>query len=203
MKIPLLERRSAIVPLGRMHAWWGAGPLPALPPLPALTIAPCDDTELLGAVAGTDPSELERRVEQGHVAWVARLTEEPVASGWCATREFSIGELGVSCALPPRQRYLWDFFTIPPCRGFGIYPRLLQTIVASEPEVKRFWVGHDFDNVASARGIAKAGFREVGVLYRRPDGAFVFVPSDAPEVALEAAALLGVPAVVALAGDAD
>src|SRR4051812_41966277 len=101
MKTPLLERQSAVVPLGRMHAWWGGGPLPVVPPLPALTIGPCDDARLLRTVAGIDPSEVERRVEQGHGAWVARLAAEPVAAGWCATRQLSIGELGISCALPP------------------------------------------------------------------------------------------------------
>jgi hypothetical protein len=120
------------------------------------------------------------------------MAGEPVAWGWCATSDLSIGELGLSCSLPPGNRYLWDFVTLPSWRGRRIYPWLLQTIIASEPDAERFWLGHDMPNVASARGITKAGFQEVGVLYRRPDGEFVLVPSGSWDRAEAAASLFGV-----------
>ena len=144
-------------PVGRFHTWWRDERLPGLPTLPGVTIAPADDARLLAAESRSGAPEIEQRLARGHVAWMARRDGEPLGWGWCATTELSIGELGISCALPPGQRYLWDFFTIPRWRGQGIYPRLLQTIAISDPAAERFWVGHDFGNTASARGIAKAG----------------------------------------------
>jgi GNAT superfamily N-acetyltransferase len=157
-----------------------------------LAIATTEDSALLAAVTGIHTADIAQRIERGHVAWVARLAGETVGWGWCATRELSIGELGIDRPLPPGQRYLWDFFTVPRWRGRGIYPRLLQTIAANEPEVERFWVGHDLGNTPSARGIGKAGFREIGVLYRLPEGAFALVPTCQRDIALEAATLFGV-----------
>lgn len=50
----------------------------------------------------------------------------------------------------------------------------------------RFWIGHYRDNAASARGMAKAGFREVGTAHRRADGQLLFVPSAPAERAAAA-----------------
>lgn len=130
---------------------------------------------------------------RGHTPWSARIDGEPVGWGWCATREVSIGELDIAVPLPPGNRYLWDFFTVPAWRGRGIYPRLLRTIIEHEPEVARFWVGHDLGNLASARGITKAGFHEVGLLYHRQDGGFELVPSGPLERAVAASDLFAVP----------
>jgi GNAT superfamily N-acetyltransferase len=184
---------AAAIPVGRFHTVWREDVLTPLPALPGLSIAPAGDVSVAGALSSIDTGEIARRFAGGHRPWLARLAGEPVGWGWCAAEEFSIGELGISCSLPPGNRYLWDFFTVPHWRGRGIYPRLLQTIVARESDVERFWLGHDLDNVASARGIAKAGFREVGVLYRRQNGEFALVPSGPPQRAVAASALFGVP----------
>jgi hypothetical protein len=53
-------------------------------------------------------------------------------------------------------------------------------------------LGHDLDNVASARGVAKSGFRQAGVLYRRENDTFVLVPSEPLDRAVAAASLFGV-----------
>ena len=97
--------------------------------------------------------------------WPA-LATVPVGWGWVAAREAEIPELGITFALLPGDRYLWDFTTLPAWRGHDVYPALLQAILVAE-EATRFWIGHDRDNAASARGMAKAGFREVGTAHRR------------------------------------
>jgi GNAT superfamily N-acetyltransferase len=84
-----------------------------------------------------------------------------------------IGELGIKLQLASGERYLWDFVTLPDFRGQGIYAGMLQAILATEADAQRFWIGHDFGNVASARGILKAGFQPVNALYREADGRFV------------------------------
>ncbi len=180
-------------PVGRFHAWWRGDPLPALPPFPDLQIAPLADSRLACELTNLPEHEIHERMRLGHVPWLARVAGEPVAWGWNATRQFAIGELGIARALPPHTHYLWDFFTLPAWRGQSIYPRLLQAIVASEPEVAQFWVGHDLGNIASARGIAKAGFAEVGLLYHGESSGFALVPAGPFARAAAAATIFAVP----------
>lgn len=187
------EPEWASDPVGRFHTWWRGDPLPLLPGLPTLSIAPADHERLVDGLGELDAREIRERLRRGHQPWLARIAGEVVGWGWCASEEASIGELGISCPIPPGNRYLWDFVTPPPWRGRGIYPRLLQTIVAHEAEAERFWLGHDLPNGSSARGIAKAGFHEVGVLCRQREGAFVLVPSGPRRLAAAASALFGLP----------
>ena len=161
--------------------------------MPGLTLAPVDDERLVAAVSGIDPSEYRARRRLRHQPWLASLAGEPVGSGWVATDQAMIGEHGMTLTIPPANRYLWDFCTVPPWRGRGIYPRLLQEIVCHEREVARFWIGHDLGNESSARGIAKAGFQTVGVLYHFPDGKFELAPLGPVQRAAAGAALLEVP----------
>ena len=180
------------VPVGRFHAWWRGDPLPALPQIPALVVEPVAAARIAREAIDLPPHEIRERMARGHVPWLARIGREPVGWGWSAASEFAIGELGIARVLPPRTRYLWDFFTRPEQRGRGIYPRLLQAMILGEPEVNQFWIGHDLDNMGSARGIAKAGFGEVGVLYRE-EGGFALVPSGALERAAAASELFDLP----------
>lgn len=183
-------------PIGLFYAWWRGDPLPDLAPLPGLTIEPADDPDALSALANVaelEPGAIRERMERGHRPYLARLRGEAVACGWSATREASIGELGLAFTMPPGNRYLWDFVTLPPRRGRGIYPRLLQAILRRDREAERFWIGHDLGNVASASGILKAGFVTVGEAYWLESGGVGLVPRGAVERAPTAAALLGIP----------
>ena len=180
------------LPVGRFHCWWRGDPLPALPQLAGLSIEPTSDRALMARLMGVEEDEAAARVLRGHQPWLARVGVEPVGWGWCACSELDIGELGLSRLLPPRNRYLWDFVTVPPWRGRRIYPRLLQVIVTGSQDADRFWIGHDQPNVASARGIARAGFAEVGVLFVSDAGDFELVPAASPRIAA-ASALFGIP----------
>lgn len=180
-------------PIGRLYTWWRGDPLPDLPPVPGLVIEPATDLAALAAVAERSPAVLRARMDEGHTPYLAWLDGTPVASGWSATREAAIGELGLVFALPRGNRYLWDFVTLPPWRGRGIYPRILQNILWREKAAERFWVGHDLENVASARGILKAGFYTVGEVTRLRNAGLGFVPRGLIERGPVAAALLGIP----------
>lgn len=127
-----------------------------------------------------------------HQLWLARVDSAAVGWGWSAQRELSIGELGIDRPIASGNRYLWDFFTIPTWRGRGIYPRLLQEIVTRDLAAERFWLGHDMGNLPSWRGIARAGFRDVGALYRQPDGSFILIPTQPGDFAAAAAALFAI-----------
>lgn len=180
--------------VGYFYAWWRGDPLPPLRSMPNLAIAPVVDDHLLARLMDVEKEVVRQRRAAGHQPWLARVGAEPVGWGWAATSAFSIGELNVDVALPPGNRYLWDFVTLPPWRGRGTYPALLQAILTRD-DAERCWIGHDWDNRASAQGIAKAGFERVGAAYRLPDGRLALLPGSPRERAEAAAVLLDLPIV--------
>jgi GNAT superfamily N-acetyltransferase len=176
-----------------MHTWWRGDPLPDLPPIPDLVTEPAEDFRRLIELTGIDEGGIRERLAHNHRPWLARLGIEPVGYGWIAADQTAIPHLGLTLAYRPGDRYLWDFATLPPWRGRGIYPRLLQAMVRHDQEADRFWIGHDHANLASMRGIARAGFRTSGMLHHRPDAGYEFTASGPIERATAAASLLGVP----------
>jgi GNAT superfamily N-acetyltransferase len=179
-------------PIGLFHTWWRGESLPDFPDVPGLAIGQTDDIFLIATMSGIDVGLLWERSHRDHHAWLARIDGKPVAYGWVAAGDLSIGELGLDIELEPSSRYLWDFLTLPRWRGRGIYPRLLQAIIDHEAAAERFWIGHDFDNVASARGIAKAGFCQVGAVYRLPDGGLALTPDGSIDHAKAACEQFGI-----------
>lgn len=190
---PAATPETAEDPIGRFHTWWRGDPLPNLPDSPEIGIAPITNLQTAANLTRMDLEETRRRMAAGHQLWLARSGDEAVGWGWCATKHFAIGELAISRSLPPGNRYLWDFFTMPAERGEGFYPRLLQAIVRRDTAADRFWLGHDLNNEPSRKGIVKAGFQEVGLLYRQLGGGFLLAPSGPPERAIAAATLFGTP----------
>lgn len=176
-----------------LWTWWAGDPRPDLRAIDGFgaTRNPIDID--LSAVTSLPPSEIQERLDAGHAITVARIDAEPVAYGWSATLGASIGELGLAFALPARDRYLWDFVTLPAWRGRGIYPRLLQAMLTAEAEAERFWIINAPENRASAAGIAKAGFQTVGNLSFLPDRGVGSAGAQANERAIKGAMLLGVP----------
>jgi YceI-like protein len=69
-----------------------------------------------------------------------------------------IAAASIDTGIPRRDDHLRsaDFFDVER------YPILAE--LAHEAEAERFWIGHVPANLASARGIVKAGFRRVGVI---------------------------------------
>jgi GNAT superfamily N-acetyltransferase len=179
-------------PIGLFHTWWRGNPLPDFPVYPGLAIGRTDDVLLIASMSGIDVGLIWERFRRNHQPWLARIDGEPVACGWIATGDLSIGELGLAVELEATSRYLWDFQTLPPWRGRGIYPRLLQAIIDHHAAAERFWVGHDLDNIASARGIAKAGFCQVGAVFRMPDGSLALTPKGSVDHAAAACAQFGI-----------
>lgn len=151
------------------------------------------DHALLSRLSDIDEQEIARRIKDGHCPYLARIDGEPVAYGWSAWKRAEIGELGIDIDLPAGDRYLWDFVTMPDQRGQGIYPLMLQEILRREMEdAERFWIGHDRENVASAKGIERAGFPVIGEVWVR-SGEPVLVPRGPRERAKIAAELFRLP----------
>ena len=134
-------------------------PTPALDPLPALVVRRETDAAAMAALQQRDVAEMQRRLDDGHRAYVAHRDGAPAAWGWVATRTAAIGELGSTFAIPAGERYLWNFVTLAAHRGLGVYPRLLDAIVRAEArDAARFWIAYAPENHASGAGIRRAGF---------------------------------------------
>lgn len=177
--------------------FWFEDTLTSIPPLPKLTAGPASDWDELAAINHISHAEVMGCVTDGHRPYVARLDGQPVAYGWLATHTMSIGELDIHVELPPDDRYLWDFATLPDWQGRGLYPRLLQSILEQEiRNAKRFWIIHAPENLPSGAGMSKAGFEFVGQLSFTLDGNVGLAPySDTRDRARIGADILQVPVI--------
>ena len=175
--------------------FWIQDTFAPITPLPGFTASPASDWDELAEINHITLAEVMGRLNNGHRLYVARMDGQPVAYGWLATNKVSIGELDINVELPPDDRYLWDFATLPDWQGRGLYPRLLQSILEQEIQnAKRFWIIHAPENLPSGAGMSKAGFEFVGQLSFTVDGKVGLAPyEDSTERARIGADLLQVP----------
>ncbi len=175
--------------------FWIEDTFTSIPSLPGFTSGPALDWDELAEINHITRAEVMDRRNNGHHPYVARMYGQPVAYGWLATSKISIGELDINVELPPDDRYLWDFATLPNWQGRGLYPRLLQSILEQEIQnAKRFWIIHAPENLPSGAGMSKAGFEFVGQLSFTVDGKVGLAPyEDSTERARIGADLLQVP----------
>lgn len=189
------KKRTPGEEAGLLWTWWQGDALPVLPPLLDFAVEEARDQALLASLMGVAATTVAERLEAGYRAYLARLGTVPAAYGWSACAQASFGEGLVTFQLPPKNRYLYDFVTLPTWRGLGIYPRLLQAILRKESGAdERFWIIHQASNTASERGIDKAGFRVASRVYFLTTGGLGLVAApDVLERAQAGAAVLGLP----------
>ena len=178
-----------------LATFWIEDAFTSPPSISGFTAGPAFDWHELAAINHLSQAEVIDRRNDGHRPYVARIYNQPVAYGWLATSKISIGELNINVELPPDDRYLWDFATLPDWQGRGLYPRLLQSILEQEIQAaKRFWIIHAPENLPSGAGMSKAGFEFVGQLSFTLNGEVGLAPyPDSTERARIGADLLQVP----------
>lgn len=136
-----------------------------------LQIEVSTDIRLLSIICNISVEEVTKRLANDNLAFVAFIDKQPAAFGWMARDNAKIGELNHEFILPTGNRYLWNFRTMEPFRGRGMYPALLQYILQNgDAQANRFWIIHAPENRASLHGIQKAGFGYVGKLYLGKEG---------------------------------
>lgn len=111
----------------------------------------------------TDRFLFQARFDRDEHVWTAHdNTNKIVSYCWVARQAVEIGEIGR--AINPRddEIYLYDAFTFAEYRGQNLYPAVLQRILehSRDAGLRRALIFVMHDNVASIRGVRKAGFRE-------------------------------------------
>lgn len=108
-----------------------------------------------------DEQEYKKRFEAQHLCFVLVKDKKVVAYGWGNSgNTHYLGELALKMEIKKPLWILYDYYTFPEHRGQGLYPLLLQQIVAANDKPKLIYVLKD--NTGSIRGIEKAGFNRLG-----------------------------------------
>jgi len=144
-------------------------PTPVIAPHIPATFRPAGPesvSALAGAMGPEASTEILKRFETGRRCYTAWAGDKLAAYGWVSLNEEYIGELNLRLTLLPGEAYIWDCATLPAFRRNYLYSALLVYILGElrSENLCRVWIGADFDNVASQRGIARAGFQQVADL---------------------------------------
>jgi ribosomal protein S18 acetylase RimI-like enzyme len=110
----------------------------------------------------TDRHLFQGRLGRGETFWTAQQADRIVSYCWVTRDAVEIGE--IRCLIRPRpdEVYLYDALTFEEHRGRNLYPALLYRILehSREAGLRRALIFVMSDNIASIRGVQKAGFVE-------------------------------------------
>jgi len=111
-------------------------------------------------------AEINRRLESGRQCYGAWVDGQVVSYGWVSFESEDIGELNLRIKLLPGEAYIWDCATLPAFRKKLLYSALLNYSLSElrAQNLCRAWIGADHDNLASQKGMARAGFHHVADL---------------------------------------
>jgi hypothetical protein len=144
-------------------------PTEASPPadLPALRAEHRRDIALLLPHTSTDPhlaamvQVAPDRLKRGDCLWVFHDADQLVHVAWtrfdrCLDLTYELGTDAL-WPLPEASIVIYDCYTLFAARGHHYYPRALATMVRFTPSATH-WIYALRTNIASCRGIARAGF---------------------------------------------
>jgi ribosomal protein S18 acetylase RimI-like enzyme len=139
------------------------------PSSPALfaRVLPEQGDALTAAMGPGLADEICRRFTAGRHCYAAWMDDRIACYGWVSFDEEMVGELNLRLRLAAGEAYIWDCATLPEYRNQHLYSALLSYILIELRDhlpVCRAWIGADLTNIASQRGIARAGFHRVGNL---------------------------------------
>jgi len=162
-------RRDAGVGLERTYLYRRESTEP--PPQPveaevALVIEPVSaaDLGLLCSLGVDGRDEWEQRIERGDQCYGAWIGSELVHYSWVQTRgAHTIAAAGLDMPFRPGELWIYNCRTSAARRGLKIYPRTLQYVMATEfaRGATTAWIYTAEHNVASQRGVQRAGFVHV------------------------------------------
>ena len=123
-------------------------------------------SELTTAMGVNTSTETLKRFESGRRCYAGWVENKIVTYGWVSLDEEFVGELNLRLRLLEGEAYIWDCATLPAYRQRHLYSALLVHILSElkAERLRRAWIGADLDNIASQRGIARAGFHYIADL---------------------------------------
>jgi hypothetical protein len=123
-------------------------------------------TVLASSTGSLTLAEITKRLDNGRQCYAAWVDGQIAAYGWVSFKEEDIGELNLRIKLLPGEAYIWDCATLPAFREKLLYSALLISILGKlrAQNICRAWIGADYDNLASQKGMARAGFHHVADL---------------------------------------
>jgi hypothetical protein len=129
-------------------------------------LTPDSSSVLVSSINSLTLTEITKRLESGRQCYLAWVDRQIAAYGWVSFVEEEIGELNLRMKLLPGEAYIWDCATLPAFREKLLYSALLIHILGElhAQRICRAWIGADLENVASQKGIARAGFHHVADL---------------------------------------
>jgi hypothetical protein len=111
--------------------------------------------------------DAHKRLAQGERCFVMEDQERVVAVGWVNPRSpHPVTETEAVLRFPEHAVVLYDFHIVKSSRGLGLYPQLLTGIRFALGAVPALIYAEDW-NVASLRGIRRAGFTLEAVIENR------------------------------------
>ena len=110
----------------------------------------------------TDRRLFQSRLARGEQFWTAQLDDKIISYCWATGEPVEIGEMHRVISPRDGEIYLYDAFTFPEYRGQNLYPAILNRILTHnrQQDLQRALIFVLDDNVASIRGVQKAGFCE-------------------------------------------
>jgi hypothetical protein len=112
-------------------------------------------------IGSVDVSESSKRLHRGDICYVACVDGRLAHYAWVQkTGSHPITDAGVSEQVDPREFWIYDCRTAGWARGRGIYPATLIRIVNEQFEAgcRTAWIYTSRENIASQKGIQRAGF---------------------------------------------
>jgi RimJ/RimL family protein N-acetyltransferase len=125
------------------------------------------DIESLCVLGFDDRDEWRQRLERGDQCYAAWVGSELVHYSWVQTRgAHPIASAGIVVPIRERELWIYNCRTSEQHRGQKIYPRTLQHILAEHfgAGATTAWIYTAEENIASKRGVERAGFTLVQVL---------------------------------------
>jgi RimJ/RimL family protein N-acetyltransferase len=144
-----------------------------------VTIVTLDASEL-GQLATIGPCELDEyreRLARSDACYAASVAGELAHSAWVQRAgEHSIDHAGLVVPIRAGELWIYNCRTANVHRGKGIYPQVLRRIVDDHfvAGYTRAWIYTSDDNVASQKGIVRAGFTAYETLRALRLGSMVF-----------------------------
>jgi GNAT superfamily N-acetyltransferase len=124
--------------------------------------------EKLGGVEniGGFLKDAKKRLEMGHLCFVAKLNDEPVHITWFAFDEFYVGEIKRKIRVSRNSAYSYSTYTVPKFRGLGIYFQVTEKAhqYLSKIGIKKVYSCVLHDNFPMLKAKRKVGDRKIGTI---------------------------------------